>query len=220
MNPRNSHPKNNSNPFSTKFWTPGRIPYQFSEQELSVNQLIDAINRRISRNERIMQIVGAHGSGKSTLLWTLARHLEQQGQPVQMETLNGQHRQLTKNSVPDNPVPEKNSSTFFLLDGFEQLSFLSRLSLFLQFRSCYGNLLLTTHQPVFGIPILYRTKPEYEVFRSLVRQLTKSSSVPQHAVDEQTLRNIYDRAAGNFRTAFFELYDVMQEKTVCSVFDS
>jgi hypothetical protein len=61
--------------------------------------------------------------------------------------------------------------------------------------------ILTVHYPIWFVPILYRTKPQFSIFVNLVRQMLPD--LPE----ESALRAVYDRSAGNFRSAFFELYD-------------
>lgn len=200
------------NPFSTKFWTPGTIPYQFynekyrddNEKELDVNILI---GQKIEFGT-IMQIVGSHGSGKSTLLRTLLPFLEQQHFTVQLEVLNDRQHQLSPNFLPI----RQNKRMFYMIDGYEQLSFLEQIRLRFQNWGATGGLLLTTHKPIFGIRVLYRTPPQFEIFVKLVQELTKTySAIHSFTFETTVLREIYHRANGNFRTAFFELYDIVQE---------
>jgi len=65
---------------------------------------------------------------------------------------------------------------------------------------------LTTHRPVWFIPILYRTTPQFSVFVQIVRQMVSESP------EEPVLRAVYERSGGNFRTAFFGLYDQWEKQ--------
>jgi energy-coupling factor transporter ATP-binding protein EcfA2 len=179
-----------TNPFSTKFWASGAIPYQFSEcSETTDTETLDTLLEQADRH-RVCQIVGPHGSGKSTLLLCLRKRYETQGNNVRYLCFNDQQRHLPN----DFPFPQKQ---ILLVDGYEQLPLLARLKL--RFRAT--RLILTVHRPVWLVPILYRTEPHFSIFAQLVRQLVTESP------EESTLRAAYDRSGGNFRNAFFELYD-------------
>jgi energy-coupling factor transporter ATP-binding protein EcfA2 len=200
------------NPFSTRFWIPGTIPYLFDEQEkLDVHTLI----REKFESGLVMQIVGSHGSGKSTLLRTITRYLEQQHFTIRLEVLNDHRRKLSPDFLPI----RHDKRMFYMIDGYEQLSFWERFRLRFQHWSLTGGLLLTTHKPVLGIRVLYKTTPQFELFVKLVQKLTKTFSASSSdsfsgsfSFGTTELREIYQRADGNFRTAFFELYDIVQEK--------
>jgi len=180
------------NPFSTKFWASGIIPFQFSETGESVAGLLSK-----ARRHPVCQIVGPHGSGKSTLLWELLKCCETSGENVRYFFFNGQQRRIPR----DVSFQE---DQFFFVDGFEQLSWCQQL--WLRFRA--KRLILTVHRPVWCVPILYRTKPQFSVFVRIVRQLV--SNPPEESV----LQTVYERSAGNFRNAFFELYDLFTEPAI------
>ena len=143
-----------------------------------------------ARQYRCCQIVGPHGSGKSTLLLCLLKQYEKQGENARYLCFNDQQCRLPDDlTFPDNQI--------LLVDGFEQLPLLDRLKL----RFLARRLILTVHKPVWFVPILYRTEPQFSVFVQLVRQM--AAELPE----ESTLRTVYNSANGNFRNAFFELYD-------------
>ena len=179
------------NPFSTRFWVAGVLPFQFPEHAETVGTLLEK-----SRQHTICQIVGPHGSGKSTLLLELLKRYEESGANVRSLFFNDQHRKL-----PSDLTFQKDQILF--ADGFEQLPLFHRL--WLLFRST--RLILTTHRPVRLIPILYRTQPQFAVFVQIVRQLVSK------APDESALQAVYDCSGGNFRNAFFELYDQWEQPT-------
>lgn len=187
------------NPFSTKFWIPGVFPYEFDEVGLDLGELV----RRASRSP-IVQIVGPHGSGKSTLLESLAEYYRSRGTRVCRTMLNDRQRDLPETFVPK----DDDSRTVFLLDGYEQLSFPDRLRLRGRSWSKTVGLLWTTHRPAWRIPVLYRTEARYERFAAMVRMLSKK---PSFALDDEFLRALFARGGKNFRTAFFELFDLASE---------
>jgi hypothetical protein len=173
------------NPFSTKFWSSGVLPFQFSEPEETVDTLLEK-----SQRFPICQIVGPHGTGKSTLLLELLKRYEKDGANVRYLFFNDQQRH-----IPDDLPPQKEH--VFFIDGMEQLSFWNQGRLLLRSKRS----IVTAHRPLWFIPILYRTKPQFSIFVQLVRQMLPD--LPS----ESTLRDVYDRSGGNFRNAFFELYD-------------
>jgi len=177
------------NPFSTKYWASGVIPFHFSDPGESIDTLREKV-----RLHPVCQIVGPHGSGKSTLLSALRKRYEEGGESVRCLFFNDRHRR-----IPDG-MAFREDLTFFV-DGFEQLPLFSRFRLL--FRS--KRLILTVHRPVWFVPILYRTKPLFSVFVQIVRQIV--SNPPE----ESLLRAVYERSGGNFRNAFFELYDTYTE---------
>jgi ABC-type dipeptide/oligopeptide/nickel transport system ATPase component len=198
-----------TNPFSTKFWTPGTIPYLFDEkEELDINTLIE----QKFELGLVMQIVGSHGSGKSTLLRAIMRHLEQQHFTIRFEVLNDRQHALSPDFLPI----QHDKRMFYVVDGYEQLSLWEQFQLRFQHWSLTGGLLLTTHKLVLGVRVLYKTTSRFELFVKLVQELMKTSPAiysDSFSFGTTELREIYQRAGGNFRTAFFELYDIVQEKS-------
>ena len=180
------------NPFSTKFWSAGVLPFQFTEHMKTMDTLLET-----SRQHPICQIIGPHGSGKSTLLLELLKQYEANGENVRSLFFNDQYRKL-----PDDLTFQKNQILF--VDGFEQLPLFRRLWLLLRAK----RLILTAHRPMQLIPVLYRAQPQFAVFVHIVQQLMPEVS------DEAMLQAVYDRSGGNFRNAFFELYDQWENDSV------
>ena len=178
------------NPFSTKFWASGVIPFQFSEPGESIDALLEQ-----TRWHSVCQIVGPHGSGKSTLLLELYRQYEASGEKVRYLFFNDQQRHM-----PNDTMFRESIAVF--VDGFEQLPLFRQL--WLRFLS--KRLILTVHRPLWFVPVLYRTQPQFSVFVQLVQQMV--ANLPE----EPVLRAVYDRSGGNFRDAFFELYDMFSMK--------
>lgn len=149
---------------------------------------------------RIAQIIGPHGSGKTTLLETLAKAFEIRGVAVVWSTLNDQRRRLSASFAPGIGTPE----TVYFLDGYEQLSTVDRLRVRWQDWNHTVGLIWTTHKPAMLIPVLYQTIPRFERFRQIVEHLTAET---RFSFDKAALYEVFQRHDGNFRNAFFELYD-------------
>ena len=189
-----------TNPFSTRYWTPGTIPYQFGKQN-DLERLAEIFLRKRGPT----QIVGPHGSGKSTLLASLGNLLRNRDYFVRQVTLTDRQRHLPKDFLLFPSLP--NPAVFFL-DGYEQLSVRSRLWFWGQILRnpvrWKTGIILTSHRPIPWVPVLWKTVSEYDVFQSLVTRLTAETEIH---FDEKTLLDVFHRAKGNFRSAFFELYD-------------
>ena len=181
-----------SNPFATKFWSPGAIPFRFVEEGESCERLVTEFERLGGG-----QIVGPHGSGKSTLIESLKTVFARRGYDIRHTVLNDRNRQLPDDFLSD-PLRE---ISVRIVDGFERLSLGKRFRLRWTFP---GRFLVVTHRPVARLPILYRTAPRFEVFMELVRQLTEKGPC------DDELRRLFERSRGNFRDAFLTLYDRQQ----------
>ena len=142
----------------------------------------------------ICQIVGPHGTGKSTLLLGLLKCYENRGEKVRFLFFNDQHRR-----IPDDITFQEEQ---LFVDGMEQLPKWEQV----RFRYRAKRLIFTVHRPLWFIPILYRTQPQFSVFVEIVRQLLPV--LP----DESVLREVFDRSGCNFRSAFFDLYDRWEKR--------
>ena len=173
------------NPFSTKCWASGVLPFRFTETGENIDTLLER-----ARRYPTCQIVGPHGSGKSTLLLSLMKRYEQSGKNIQLLFFNDQHRQ-----IPSDITFQENMTLF--ADGFEQLRFRDQCRLL-----CWSERkILTLHRPIWFVPVLFRTQPQFSVFVQIVQKLAPDM------LTESELQSVYKRSGGNFRSAFFELYD-------------
>jgi hypothetical protein len=188
-----------SNPFSTKFWTPGALPFEFDDETITPQTFVQRFFS-LAKRSRMAQIVGPHGSGKTTLLAALEQVFMSLHIPVIQATLHEGERKLPANFKVDG----NNRNTVFFLDGYEQLSFFSQLKLRFQPWHRTSGLLLTTHTPARGIPVLYEMAPSFVRLQKIVHSLTRGTSF---TVDDQRLQDVFVRHHGNFRNVFFELYD-------------
>jgi len=177
------------NPFSTKFWSCGVIPFQFSEGGGGGDESIDTLVEK-TRQHRLYQIAGPHGSGKSTLLLTLMQRYKEKGENVRYLFFNDQQRKIPSD------LSFLEDQTLFI-DGIEQLWFWKQFWLITRARRA----IVTIHNPARRVPILYCTQPQFSTFAQIAQQLAPDMA------EESVLREVYDRSGGNFRTAFFELYD-------------
>ncbi|MDR1960264.1 MAG: hypothetical protein LBQ54_14690 [Planctomycetaceae bacterium] len=222
------------NPFSTRFTLPGTIPYFFpsgfckqikdksekftqflfrslvESDHLQTNIYLHYLIDQFQKNGSFGQITGNHGSGKSTLLSALEEVFARKEYKIHKESLHDGQRRLSyefwqwfselKKSPPD--------KSLIIVDGYEQLSWLQRFRLLLGCKIRGVGLLLTSHKPVHGIPVLYRTAASQEQLEQIVDYLLE---IPAGFIDENVLARLMLTHRNNIRDVLFALHDLYQE---------
>ena len=191
---------NADNPFSSRWIRPGAIPFFFP-----AGHSAETLLERLRQNGWRGQIVGPHGSGKSTLLATLLPRVEQTGRRVQLVVLHDRQRRLP---IDLGGNGEPTAPTLLVVDGYEQLSSLSRLRVRRACRRRGSGLLVTAHTPV-GLPDLFRTTANLDAARQIVQHLLADR---QPAVDDEDLRRRLEQQRGNLRELLFDLYDLYETR--------
>lgn len=197
----NSPPSRYKNPFATCWTRPGAIAFQFDGGE-SAESLLTRFEQGRCRGE----IVGPHGSGKSTLLETLRPHWIAAGWNVATITLRAGERRLPMEFLRRSlaaAFPLESGRPLVIVDGYEQLSQLSRAALRMHCRWTAAGLLVTTHTSV-GMPLFYRTQPTRELAEQLVSTLTARISSPISSAD---VAASHARCGSNLREMMFALYE-------------
>ena len=196
-----------SNPFSTRFVRPGAIPYLFPVSD-SIEQLADRLTERRGR----AAILGPHGSGKSTLLATLLPQLAARGwNPHQIALHDGLHwmprgwtstlsasAQLSPGSAPQPRQPRP----LLVIDGYEQLNWLSRALVRIRCRVSGWGMLVTAHGPV-SLPTIFETQTSSEVTLAICARLAPDVGV----LTARDCDEAWAASRGNVREALFDLYD-------------
>lgn len=214
-----------SNPFSTRFVQPGSIPFQLRDG-MTLEQLFE---RFLEIPSRRAAIVGPHGSGKSSLLETMRKSI-----PVQFEV--DAHR-LSSESTRFNRTYKRwglaskrwGHQTIVIVDGFEQLSWWARYKLKCLVRNRESRLLVTTHYPMRGFPLLWMTQRTLDDDDYVLRQLLvgrgstdgQSSHTAEAFPMEQSChmaeamirwQEIRLRYPTDMREALMEMYDWWEKK--------
>ncbi|MGL6227464.1 MAG: ATP-binding protein [Thermoguttaceae bacterium] len=205
----------------------GQLDLEQSEclEELSNQFGKEAEQGRAKRGGRgecptVSQIVGPHGTGKSTLLTFLATFWLQQGKTVHFTVLRDKERTFSqefwnrlKKDLASAPTAETakqgcaTESSVVIIDGYEQLGWFSRFKLRRLQRRFPFQLLLSVHQPIRSVPVLYTTVPTFDLLQHVVRFLLRSSD---WMISEEELRPLYERFSGNFREIIAALYDLYE----------
>ena len=157
--------------------------------------------RQLAEGDRSGQIVGPHGSGKSTLLASLQAALHDAGRTTHLLVLHDAQRRLPPEDWP--PAEPLGEQTVVLVDGYEQLSRISRASLKRACRGAKSGLVVTCHESV-GLRDLFRTGGDTLLVFRVVRQLLSGHSMN---IDEGELRQMLVKHDHNVRELLFALYD-------------
>ncbi len=232
-----------SNPFATRFTRPGALDYYFAAAErLDVDPSLQpprseedsVVADRTDRSEiermvlvlaqrRAGLIVGPHGSGKTTLLHSLAPALGQQFSNVASIRLHGcdstrwlhriRHTLGVDREVRDRIASSKRCG-LLVIDGGEQISSWQWRRLM----RCVGRggpaVLATSHRPLAGVEVLYRTGLDAKLIQRLTERLLQQtpSDIASVARDAMECRDL--NGISNLREFWFELYDLLQLRLI------
>ena len=176
-----------SNPFATRWTRPGALDYVYPPGETPLS-LITRLESCGGRG----QIIGPHGTGKTSLLRSLRPHLEAAGYQLEWHDPQTVVR-----------ASRRTTNTLVVIDGYEQLSAWSRLTLRC---SCWWHgcgLLVTTHRDV-GLPPLVQTRPSLELAQQLAERLLEGRG---ELLGNEEFARVWNEKQGNMRELWFALYD-------------
>jgi energy-coupling factor transporter ATP-binding protein EcfA2 len=153
--------------------------------------------RELESNAGWGEIVGPHGSGKSTLLASLLPALTAwQVSHVRLST--------TLRRLPTEIFEPSRPRSLLVIDGFEQLGYLTRRRVKRRCRQHGSGLLVTSHFSV-GLPLLHRRESTPTEAMELITSLLPPGGKWVLAGFDISRRLGHHR--GNLREVLFELYD-------------
>lgn len=188
------------NPFSAQRVRPGTLVYRFPPG-LGAQTILKRFQQGGSRG----QIIGPHGSGKSTLLATLVPALEHQGRSTLVLTLHDGQRRLPSQTWLALQLPP---GGVLVIDGYEQLSPLSRLRLRWLCRRRRLGLIVTAHHGV-GLPELLNTTTDVSLAQTLVADLLGRHD---ELITPEEVAARFEHHQGNLRELLFEMYDLYEAR--------
>jgi hypothetical protein len=210
-----------SNPFSTRFIAPGVIPYW-----LAPPQTLESLARQLVAHRRA-SVIGPHGSGKSSLMNALVQPPAKE-QPVghqagSIERLGGGVLNAMDQAIRlqwwtiDGPASRRrflaaggdwDRQQLVVVDGWERLRSWERWRVLRRtaVRDCM--LLVSSHQPIRGLPILWDTHQNLQHADQLVRWLLRDDpELADRWIASPRYAELKRRWGGNVREMFFTLYD-------------
>jgi hypothetical protein len=189
-----------ANPFSSSRVRPGALAFLFDPRNTP-----ETLLNRVQDNGWWGEIVGPHGAGKSALLAALIPVVERAGRRVVLLELHDGQRRLPPNAWT---AIGSHAATLVVVDGYEQLSRLSRWRLKRCCRNRRLGLLVTSHVSV-GLPALFHTAPELTLALQIVEQL--QNGYPR-LIGPEDVAAPFVRHEGNLREMLFDLYDLYEER--------
>lgn len=195
---RSAHPfPARLNPFrSERLHTIPFLPHPAAE-----NTVIDTLEK----NHWMGCIAGPHGSGKTTLLLRLQERMQTKNIPTEFFQCLEDRPSLSSRDWKT--IRESRPGSVILLDGAEQLPLLQWLRLRQRPRRG-GGLVVSSHRPMRGVPLVYQTDPTPRRLLELIQHL-----YPEQA-DQIDTEFLYRRHHGNLRDALRDLYDRCAGKEV------
>ena len=114
--------------------------------------------------------------------------------------------------TPFNFDVEKKRSFFdrkiLVFDGFEQLSFANRIIIRTFCRMNHLGLLLTSHSPMIGVPVLFRTIPSVNTIRQLLDYLLEDYE--EFKIGDSEVETLLKNFHNDVREMLFSLYDAFE----------
>ena len=213
-----------TNPFATERISPGKVVYRFSHGASGVNpQTIDGhleglLSQLRSSNKGL--IVGPHGTGKSTLLQTFLPKLQRSFPTVAFHRVNndptlgfrGRWRERIQASKRiRGEMQNLPAEGLLVVDGWEQLTMLSRWLISQVAHRRKLTLLVTAHHRIPGWNVVHETRSTPKLIRSLAGDLLEDSPYELRKMIDTQLKQRALAPTTNVRDLWFEMYDLVED---------
>ena len=202
------------NPFASRCIRPDQVDFIF-EPAHSFDRLLAALQRYQWRG----QVIGPHGNGKTTLLWKLARHCRQTFDALSFVQLQHGQRYLrqakrllesSERDAADSVNDHRGVRSILIIDGFEQLNFLSRTWLKTWARVRRTGLVVSGHSDL-GLSTVYHAQTTPEQLTTLFKQL-----YPGQTWSDSQSESLLSEFGNNAREVLFQLYDQFELDGYCA----
>ncbi|MCO8120924.1 ATP-binding protein [Stieleria sp. TO1_6] len=213
-----------SNPFSTKCVAPSQVVYRFTHgasgtSPHTVDSHLEAVLAQLRTAKRGL-ILGPHGTGKSTLLHTFLPKLQRSYPKVAFHQLCndpniplrkriGERMRASRRIRAD--LKQLPPQGLIMIDGWEQLSHLSRWRIAKSASSNKLTILATAHHRIPGWTTVHETCPSEKLIRSLAGDLLHDSPYEIRKLVDNQLKNRPVTPKTNVRDLWFELYDMVED---------
>jgi energy-coupling factor transporter ATP-binding protein EcfA2 len=164
-------------------------------------ELASLASKTLSEGYRCCCLLGPEGSGKTTLLEDLEPILRERPQPIHFYRLREESSRLDRSKVMKS-ILQLGPDDICLLDGGEVLHWTAWLSLRRAARTRKFRLIATLHRNR-GLPVLYRTNPDWATTSQLVVSLAGHTMCPTL---ESIARKAFTDNSGNVREVFRACY--------------
>lgn len=198
-----------SNPFCTRFFQPGSIPFFFTPPA-SLDVLVHTV---LGESRNRSAIVGPHGSGKSTLLTQMLKHPALATSNCSIRHLHFQtgetHRHRWRASIRALQSIPKANRRLLAVDGWEQMDPILQWYT----RRCAGGrgvaILATAHTLPHGFREVWRTRVDSAVEQHVLCHMLKDSRElgPDTVTHSEAWFRSRQRHGQNLRESLFDMYD-------------
>jgi len=192
-----------TNPFCTRYFQPGSIPFHF-HPPMTLDSLVQSIVQSVCPR---VAIVGPHGSGKSTLLAHFMQHpalSDPNGSIRQIRFQTGETRSYRWRTIRQVP-----NARLLVVDGWEQMDSVLQWFTRARARARGMRILATAHALPVRFTEIWRTRIDLTVEQHVLNYMLRdfgdvgTTKVTQSQAWQQSRQ----RHGENLRESLFDMYD-------------